>query len=197
VEILLAASDLEEARRASEELWGLAQSFGVECLTAMAAHARGAVLVATNAAPEAIEPLGSAVATWQRIGAPYLGARTRLVVAAAYRALGDEDGARLELDAAKKVFAELGAAPDLHAAGKLAEPAEASAPNGKRAHGLSARELEVLRLVASGKTNKVIAKELFLSEKTVHRHLSNIFVKLGVQTRAAATAWAYENGLVG
>jgi DNA-binding NarL/FixJ family response regulator len=65
------------------------------------------------------------------------------------------------------------------------------------AHNLSARELEVLRLVASGQTNKGIAGTLFLSEKTVDRHVSNIFVKLDVPSRAAATAWAYQHRLIG
>jgi DNA-binding NarL/FixJ family response regulator len=131
---------------------------------------------------------------WQGVGAPYLGARIRVLLARAFRALGDQEGATLELDAAKKVFVQLGAAPDVAAVDALgAAPAEAPRAG---AHGLSPRELEVLRLVAAGKTNKVIGRELFVSEKTVDRHVSNIFGKLGVSSRAAATAWAYRRGLI-
>ena len=146
----------------------------------------------------AIDPLRRAQEVWQRVGAPYLSARIRLLVARAFQALGDEDGAALELDAARKIFVQLGAAPDVAAIEAMAAPAPRRAPRSRAgAHGLSARELEVLRLVASGKTNKAIAGELFLSEKTVDRHVSNIFVKLDVPSRAAATAWAYQHHLVG
>jgi DNA-binding CsgD family transcriptional regulator/tetratricopeptide (TPR) repeat protein len=197
VEIMLAASDLGEARRAAEELCALAEDFGVEPLGAMAQHAKGAVALAEGDARGAIDPLRRAQEVWQRVGAPYLGARIRLVVARAFKALGDEDGAALELDAAKKVFVELGAAPDVAAAEALSAPARPEAGRGRGAHGLSARELEVLLLVASGKTNKVIARELFVSEKTVDRHVSNILAKLDVPSRAAATAWACRHGLAG
>jgi len=203
VEIMLAASDLGEARRAADELCAIADDFGMEILSAVAQHAKGAVALAEGDARGAVDPLRRAQEVWQRIGAPYLSARIRLVVARAFQALGDEDGAALERDGAKKVFAELGAAPDVAAIEAMAAPAPAPAPapaeaGPKRsAHGLSARELEVLLLVASGKTNKIIARELFVSEKTVDRHVSNIFAKLDVPSRAAATAWAYQNGLVG
>jgi len=185
VEVMLAASELGEARQAADELCRLAEGFGMEVLGAMADHARGAVMLAEGDARGAIDPLRRAQDVWQRVGAPYLGARIRLVVARAFFALGDEDGAALERSAATKVFTELGAALDLEA------------PPAKGAHGLSARELEVLRRVAAGKTNKAIAGELFLSEKTIDRHVSNIFSKLDVPTRAAATAFAYRHGLVG
>jgi DNA-binding NarL/FixJ family response regulator len=136
---------------------------------------------------------------WQRVGAPYLSARIRLLVARAFQALGDEDGAALELETARKTFVHLGAAPDVAAIDAMGATAPARADAGPvpNAHGLSAREREVLQLVATGKTNKIIANELFLSEKTVDRHVSNIFVKLDVSTRAAATAWAYQHRLVG
>ncbi|OFW14860.1 MAG: hypothetical protein A3F70_04020 [Acidobacteria bacterium RIFCSPLOWO2_12_FULL_67_14] len=196
VEIMLAASDLGEARRASSELSALAERFGMELLTAMAQHAKGALALAEGDARSAIDPLRHARDAWQRAGAPYLSARIRLVMARAFQALGDTDGAVLEVDAAKKVFVQLGAAPDVAAIEAMAAPA----PAGTRPtspHGLSARELGVLLLVASGKTNKAIADALFLSEKTVDRHVSNIFVKLDVPTRAAATAWAYQHHLLG
>jgi DNA-binding CsgD family transcriptional regulator/tetratricopeptide (TPR) repeat protein len=197
VEILLAASAVGEARRAADELAELSERFGMELLGAMAEHASGAVALAEGDAGGAIAPLQRAQAVWQRVGAPYLVARIRLLVARAYRAAGDEDGAALELEAARKVFAELGAAPDVAALDAMLTPVRAETSRGKGAHGLSARELEVLLLVASGKTNKLIARELFLSEKTVDRHVSNIFVKLEVPTRAAATAWAYQHDLLG
>ena len=196
VEIMLAAADLDEARRAADELSLLAEGFGMELLSAMAEHANGAVALAEGNARGAIDPLRRAHDAWQRVGAPYLSARIRLLIRRAFQALGDEDGAALELDAAKKIFAELGAAPDL-AAIEAISSARADAAPAKDAHGLSARELEVLLLVASGKTNKIIARELFVSEKTIDRHVSNIFAKLDVPSRAAATAWAYRHGLVG
>ena len=195
VEILLAASEVTEAREAAEELGVLADRYGMDVLSAMAQHAKGAVALADGDARGAIDALRRAQEVWQRVGAPYLSARIRLLVARAFRALGDEDGAALELDAARKVFVQLGAAPDVHAAAMATAPAATHAAIGT--HGLSARELEVLRLVAAGKTNKTIAGELFLSEKTVDRHVSNIFGKLNVSSRSAATAWAYEHRVVG
>jgi DNA-binding NarL/FixJ family response regulator len=99
------------------------------------------------------------------------------------RALGDEEAAAMELDAARGVFAQLGAAPDL---ARLEAIAHGDAP--ARAHGLTARELQVLRLLATGTTNRVIAGELSVTVKTVDLHVSNIFTKLGVSSRAAATA---------
>jgi DNA-binding CsgD family transcriptional regulator len=194
VEIMLAASDLDEARRASSELNALAERFGMELLIAMAQHARGALALAEGDARGAIDPLRHARDVWQRAGAPYVSARIRLLMARAFQVLGDTDGVALEVDAARKVFVQLGAAPDVAAIEGMA----AAAPTRPTpAHGLSARELEVLLLVASGKTNKAIANALFLSEKTVDRHVSNVFVKLDVSTRAAATAWAYQHRLVG
>ena len=109
----------------------------------------------------------------------------------ACRALGDDDGAAMELDAARWVFDQLGAAPDLARVAGLSPPARGRAPDRSR------REAEVLTLVAQGRTNRQVAAELFISDKTVARHLSNIFAKLGLSSRAAATAWAYEHGLAG
>ena len=121
---------------------------------------------------------------------PYEAARSRVLIGLACRELGDEEGAEMELDAADWIFGRLGAAPDRARAQSLSGKAA------KPAGGLTARELEVLRHVAAGKTNRVIAADLFLSEKTVARHVSNIFTKLGVSSRAAATAYAYEHDLV-
>jgi DNA-binding CsgD family transcriptional regulator/tetratricopeptide (TPR) repeat protein len=192
VEISLADGDVAEARRAADELRAIADGAEMDTLSAIAAHAHGAVMLAEGDARAAIEPLRRAQEVWQRVGAPYLGARIRVLVARAFRALGDEDGAALELDAARKVFEQLGAAPDVATVAAMVGPAGRAAP----AHGLSPREVEVLRLVASGKTNKLIGRELFVSEKTVDRHVSNIFDKLDVSSRAAATAWAFRHGLI-
>jgi DNA-binding CsgD family transcriptional regulator/tetratricopeptide (TPR) repeat protein len=192
VEISLAGGDVGEARRAADELRAIAEGAEMDTLDAIAAHAQGAVALAEGDARAAIDSLKRAQAVWQRVGAPYLGARIRILLARAFRELGDEDGARLELDAAKKVFVQLGAAPDVATVAAMDAPRAPAAG----AHGLSPRELEVLRLVASGKTNKVIGRELFVSEKTVDRHVSNIFDKLDVSSRAAATAWAYRHGVI-
>jgi DNA-binding CsgD family transcriptional regulator len=196
VEIMLASGDLEEARRGSDELGALAERFGMGLLGAAAGHAQGAVALAAGDARGAIEPLRGAQETWLRAGAPYLAARARLLVAKAFRSLGDHDGALLELDGARQVFVQVGAAPDVAAVDAMAVPAGPATAAAEDTHGLSERELEVLRLVASGKTNKEIARQLFVSERTVDRHVSNIFVKLEVPTRAAATAWAYRQGLI-
>jgi ATP/maltotriose-dependent transcriptional regulator MalT len=191
IEIMLAVGDLEEARGACRELEEIAPSFESGVLNAMAAHARGAVELAAGDAQAALVSLRRAWQVWHQIEAPYVAARVRMLVGLACRALGDDDGGGLELDAARAVFERLGAAPDLARIDSLAP----GAPPG-RPHGLTPRELQVLRLVAAGKTNRAIATELFLSEKTIDRHVSNIFTKLDVPSRAAATAYAYEHKLV-
>lgn len=192
VEIMLAAGDIEAARSAASELGMIAESFGSDVLEAIASHARGAVALAEGNAQAALGPLRRAFEAWQWAEAPYLAARVRVQIGLACRALGDDDGARLELDAARRVFEQLGAAPDL--ARLEARAAAVSAPN--RPHGLTKRELQVLQLVAAGKTNKAIGTALFISEKTVDRHVGNIFNKLDVPSRAAATAYAYKHKLV-
>lgn len=193
VEILQAVGRHDEARAAADELTALADEFGTEVLGAIAAYARGLVLLAGGEAQPAIAALRHAFEVWQRAGAPYLAARVRVLLGQAYRELGDLDGATLELDAARAVFAQLGAAVDLAALPSLPPPQ--ADPRGAP-HGLSARELEVLRLLATGRTNRSIATELALSERTVERHVSNIFTKIDVSSRAAATAFAYQSNLV-
>jgi DNA-binding NarL/FixJ family response regulator len=189
VEVLIATHELEEALPLVVELEAAAEKYGMDVLRAMAARARGALLFAQGDAASSLAPLRTAFELWQRLGAPYLAARVRVELAKACRALADCDGAELELAGARAIFERLGARHDL---GGLAAALPAT---GTGHAGLTPRELEVLRLVAVGKTNKAIAQELSLSEKTVDRHVSNIFVKLDVPTRAAATAYAYQHKL--
>jgi DNA-binding CsgD family transcriptional regulator len=190
VEVALAAGDVPAARAAADELAEIAGDVGAPLLRAMAAHARGAVLLAEGDARAALATLRHAWTAWQEMEAPYGAARVRVLVGLACRRLGDEDTAAMELDAARWVFHELGAAPELARVEQLARPA---AP--KAAGGLSAREVQVLALVAAGNSNRAIAAELFLSEKTVERHVSNILTKLGVGSRTAAAAYAFEHGI--
>jgi DNA-binding CsgD family transcriptional regulator len=203
IEIMLAVDDVEAARTASVELGALADSFGSSALQAMVEHARGAIAVAAGDERSAVPHLRAACRIWLALDAPYDAARARLLIGSACRALGDADGASFEIDAARDVFIRLGAAVDAARADAIArgEPhAVRAAATGGRATaaalGLTRRELEVLALVATGKTNRTIAADLSLSEKTVARHLSNMYMKLGISSRAAATAWAYEHGLV-
>ncbi len=191
VEVLLAAGRIDEARDASRELDGIAETFDTEALEAMAAGARGAVELADGDPRRALDSLRRAWELWQRLEAPYLAARVRVEMGAACRALGDEDGARLELRAARAELERLGAEPDL----VRLDPLLRERPE-RKPHGLTPRELQVLRMVAAGMTNRRIAAELTLSEKTVDRHVSNILHKLGVPSRVAATAYAYEHELI-
>lgn len=191
VEILLATDDVQAARTGADELSQLATDLDTAVLRGIAACARGAVFLAAGDVPAAVDALRRACAEWEDLEVPYETARARVLVGLAYRALGDEDGADLELDAARRVFRDLGATPDL---ARLAALTRKRTP--RIAHGLSPRELEVLVLVARGKSNKDIATELVISDRTVARHLSNIFTKLGVSTRTAASAFAFEHDLV-
>ena len=191
VDVDLAANRVPAARAAADELATIAAQFDVPLLSAAAKYADGSVLLAEGHARTALGCLRSAWTYWQELEAPYNGARARVLIGQACRTLGDEDTAEMELDAARWVFQELGAAPDLAQAQKLSTRPAATTPGG-----LSLRESQVLRLVAAGKTNRAIADELFLSEKTVHRHLSNIFAKLDVGSRSAATAYAFQHNLV-
>src|SRR5262245_7068297 len=154
VEIMLAANDIEEARRACRELEDVAEGYGTELLRALAAHARGAVELAEGEAQTAAVWLRQAIEAWQQVGAPYEAARVRAMMGLACRALGDNDGAALELQAARTVFQQLGATPDVSRVDTLLDV------RSDEARGLSARELQVLRLIAAGKTNKEIANEL-------------------------------------
>lgn len=190
VEVMLAGGEIEEAHAAAEELSALAGRMDAPLLHAMAEEARGAVLLARGEAREALPPLRRAWTRWHEMAAPYEAARVRVLVGRACALLGDRDTAELELGAARSAFEQLGAVPD-------AERAAYGRARGRTNAGpLTPRELQVLRLVATGQTNRAIAAELFISERTVDRHVSNLLTKLGVPSRAAATAWAYEHDLV-
>jgi DNA-binding CsgD family transcriptional regulator len=181
VEIGLATGDRDGARAAVAELDTVVEPHAAPFLTALVSHATGATLLADGATHAALAQLRRAAMTWQELDVPYEAARTRLLIAEACAALGDRDAAGMATGAARAVLARLGAV-------------EVACPNAGGP--LSPRECEVLRLVATGMTNRVIAQRLVLSEKTVARHVSNILTKLGLGSRAAATAWAFEQGLV-
>ena len=189
VEIMLATGDAAEAQRARDELDALAQAFDADVLRAVVAQVDGAIAIAAGRAEAALEPLRLAFELWQRLAAPYEAARVRVLVGNACRAMGDIEAAELEHRAAKSTFERLGAAPDL---ARFDAPAVREHRSG---HPLTPRELHVLRLIATGRTNKEIAQELRLSERTIDRHVSNMLGKLDVQSRAAATAYAFNHKL--
>ena len=187
VEILLAEGDLEGATSCAAELEAIAEKRGVPFTRGVARHALGSVRHAEGEAGPATAHLREALEEWRAIDCPYGAARTRVVLADCHEALGDTEAAAVERSRARETFERLGARTDL---------AELGGDRPRSAAGLTGRELEVLALVAAGKTNRAIAEELFISEKTVARHVSNIFAKIDVSSRAAATAYAYEHDLV-
>jgi DNA-binding CsgD family transcriptional regulator len=189
VEIMLALGDLADAGTACAELEEVAGGYESAMLTAMAAYARGAVDLASGETSAALSQLRRSLETWRALEAPYEIARTRVLIAQACRELGDADACKLELEAALAAFVELDAAPDRARVERLLGRAV-------DVHGLSRRELEVLRLLAAGKSNRDIAAKLVISEHTVARHVQNIFAKLRVSSRTAATAFAFEHDLV-
>lgn len=191
VDIMIAVGDLAAARSGTEELAAIAGRLRAPMLEAAAATARGAVLLAEGDAQAALPLLAEARMGWQNLDASYDAARVRLLLAAACRDLGNGEAAEVEIDAARWTFEQLGARPDLARAQELARTLEAGT-----AHPLSAREVQVLRLIAAGHTNRQVAVDLGISERTVERHVSNIFDKLGLSSRSAATAYAYEHRLV-
>lgn len=191
IEVLLAAGDAPGARAAADELCRVAESSGNMLVAAMATQALGAVFLAEGQVSAALAALRRSLGLWLELGSPpFDGARTRALLGQACRLLGDEEGAQLEFDAARQVLAPLGAAPELARLERLATPPRSAAS------GLTGRELEVLRLVAAGRRNRAIAEELVISEKTVARHVSNIFTKLSLSSRAEATAHALRHHLV-
>jgi ATP/maltotriose-dependent transcriptional regulator MalT len=188
VEVMLAASLIDDARQYADELSEIASAFGNQAVHATAAYAAAHVALASGNVDEALDRARESTRLWGEIGSPYEAARARVLVARALRELGDEDSAAGELAVAHQTFAEVGAAPAADEVDRLLERA--------RPGGLTDREVEVLRLVAAGRSNQDIARDLVLSQKTVERHLSNIFVKLDVPSRTAAAAYAHEHGLM-
>ena len=187
VEIMLAVGDVPAARRAAPTSSRRSPSAGRgRCSARWRRTPAAPSSWPSGDARAALVALRGADEAWRELDAPYEAARARVLIARCCRALGDDDTAALELDAARAVFARLGAAPDLARIEGLP-----SAVDRCRAHGLTARELQVLRLVAAGRSNRAVADELVISEHTVARHLQNIFAKLGVSSRTAASAFAY------
>jgi len=191
IEVMLSSGDVGEARRATDELQEISVRYESAMLDAMVAHARGAVDLSDGDARAALLALRRAWQMWQELEVPYEVARVRVLLGEACRALGDEDTTALELEAARDIFEELGAAPDLARLESLTR-GSGSVPD----RGLTSRELEVLRLVADGETNRAIATELVVSERTGTRQASNISPKLGVPSRAPATPHAYNHQLI-
>jgi DNA-binding CsgD family transcriptional regulator len=192
VEIMLASGDVAAAHAGAEELGQIAELLDAPYLRAVAASAAGAVLLAEGDARSALPKLRVAGSEWRALDAAYDTARVRVLIGQACSALGDPETSAMELDGARKVFERLGATPDIERLDALSRrPHGAATPRG-----LTVREVEVLRLVASGKTNRAIAQQLGLSEKTVARHVHNALTKIGMPSRAAATAYAYEHGLI-
>jgi DNA-binding NarL/FixJ family response regulator len=190
VEVMVAAEDLQEAERACSELEALADAEEKPgALRAMAAQSRGVFEVAAGRPREALASLREADEIWHQLAAPYESARARELIGVACGSLGDEDSARLEVEAARKTYARLGAATDLK------RVREAGLGTEDQSHDLTKRELEVLRLLSTGETNKEIATDLVLSVRTVDRHVSNIYAKLGVSSRVAAASYAHEHGI--
>jgi ATP/maltotriose-dependent transcriptional regulator MalT len=190
IELMLVVGDIDEARSACRELGEIAEEYESALLQTMVAQAQGAVELAAGDAAAALVKLRRACQAWQELEAPYEPARTRVLIGRACQSLGDQDAFALELDAARSIFETLGASPDVASVDSLGGRVEA------QPHGLSPRELEVLRQVATGKSNREIAAALVISEHTVARHVQNIFTKLGVPSRTAAGAFAFEHDLV-
>ena len=192
IQIVLAGDDLTAAGAAAEDLATVAAGLGSPFLRAQASRANGALHLAAGEPAQALVALRGARREWSELEAPYDAARTRVLIAAACRALGDSDGEALELRTARVAFANLGAAPDLAA---LSAPAP-SATERELQGLLTNREAEIPSLIAAGMTNRAIANDLAVSEKTVASHISHILTKLNVPSRAAATAYAYDHGLI-
>jgi DNA-binding NarL/FixJ family response regulator len=189
VDILLADGDVAAARSAADELGTVASTLGRPLPTALHLQVLGAVQLAEDQPESALSALRQALAGWRELDAAYEAARTRMLIAAACRAIGDDDSAELEVAGAIAVFDRLNAVRDAAAARAMQHVA--ASPSS----GLTAREEEVLAHIARGLTNRQIAERLVVSEKTVATHVGHILTKLGLPSRAAATAYAYEHGL--
>jgi DNA-binding CsgD family transcriptional regulator len=188
VEILLEASDIASARAGAEALARLAGEYSAPFLEGLAANASGAVLLAEENPSAALPQLRAAQRIWHGLDARYQQARVRILIGMACRQLGDQASAELEFGASGEILRGLGAVPDIERLAHIADPRHPAGP-------LSPREVEVLKLVATGMTNRAIASSLCISDKTVARHVANVFTKLGLSSRAEATAYAFQHGL--
>lgn len=191
VTVLLAAGAGEDAAAASAELGSLVDHFNSDSVRAAHARALGEQALANQEWPRALPELRRAAGLWRSLDVPYETARCSVLLAIAYRGVGDDEAADLELESAREVFMRLGARPDQQVVnGMLLRPGIPAQ------HGLSPREVQVLRLIVQGLTNRAIGAELFLSERTVQRHVSNIFDKLGVTSRTQAATHAIDRGII-
>lgn len=188
VEILLTVDDLTAASNAGSELAGIADVHPSPMLEAIARQTEGKLALAENQPVAALASLRRACRVWRHFDLPYEEARARLLMARACRMLGDDDTASLELEVAGLIFTRLGAEPDA----QIVEDGDAR----ESRHGLTRRELEVLRLLAAGMTNRAIADQLVVSPRTVDTHVTNMFTKLGISNRSSATAYAHRHDLV-
>jgi DNA-binding CsgD family transcriptional regulator len=189
VDIFIAAGDMAAARAAADDLAAIAAELGAPLVAGYSRQATGAVLLAEANPRAALAPLRDAVSIWRDLDIPYESARSGVLIGLACRALGDQDAAALEFGTALRTFEKLGARPDADRVRGLARPEKDASRS------LTTRETQVLGLLATGRTNRAIAKELRISEKTVARHLANIFIKIGVSTRSEATAYAFRHQL--
>jgi DNA-binding NarL/FixJ family response regulator len=183
VDVALARGSVDEAERYCAELESGAEAFGTPGFRAWAAHARGAILVQQDRHAEALESLEAALREYRTQQSRYETARVYEWMAVAHRGLGDEELAAADMATAENIYAQLGV-----------EPAQVC--GSRTPGGLSRREIEILTHIASGATNKQVAEQICISEKTVGRHLANIYTKLGVSTRTAAVTWAYANNVI-
>jgi len=186
VEVMLAVGDETAAETAATELAELAATFGTDSLRATAAQAQGMVALVTGDVGDAMGKLREAAGIWEEMRAPYELARVRVLIGHGCQLLGDEETAKLELAAASRQFEAMG----------VADVAYGLVSDESPKHGLTSREIDVLARLATGETNRDIAEELYLSVKTIDRHVANILTKLGVSSRTAAVAFAYENHLL-
>lgn len=191
VEILIAVGDLMTAHALADELAQIAQQYYAPGLRALAAHATGAVRLAEGETHVALTELRQAWMLWQELNAPYEAARVRVLIAQVCQEMADHSAAALELDAARRLFQRLSAEPDVARIDALRQRSRKTGVSS-----LTAREVQVIELIAKGDTNRAIANQLSISERTVDRHVSNILLKLHLPSRAAATAYAYQHGLI-
>ncbi|HEX6313408.1 MAG TPA: LuxR C-terminal-related transcriptional regulator [Gemmatimonadaceae bacterium] len=191
VEVLSSVGEMDDARAAADELMRMREQMEAPVLRAFAAHAAGAVCLAEGDTPAALKHLREAWMAWQELELPYQAACVRVLLGQACQRSGDPIAAEFEFDGARKFFERVSAQPDVERVDRLMQSAVKS-----DAQPLSAREVQVIELLATGRTNREIAQALSISERTVDRHVSNILLKLNLPTRSAATAYAYEHDLV-